>query len=106
MRWTFGITGLFFICLSQASLASELVGWKVNERLLHPVCFTVRWLSSDNFEEYEDQFRIKNIKHFRKFPGGYFGREINNLQPIKPSWSDTEKITLIQRVEECAPKSI
>ena len=90
-------------------------GWYVQisdgteSRLLHPNCFTVEWMSSDNFEEYEEVFNIQR-EDFRKFPGMSFGREITNYHPIKPSWNKDgfishETISLIQSVEACAPES-
>jgi len=75
----------------------------VNERLLHPNCFTIRWMSSDNFEEFEERFQIEDIERFRKFPGEFFGREITEYAPLQPSWSDQERISLIQSVNSCAP---
>ena len=75
----------------------------MNGRLLHPNCFTIRWMSSDNFEEYEERFKIEDIERFRKFPGEFFGREITEFASLQPSWSDKERISLIQSVNSCAP---
>lgn len=78
-------------------------------RLLHPNCFTVEWMSSDNFEEYEEVFNIQR-KDFRQFPGVSFGIEITNYHPIKPSWNKNgfishETISLIQSVKACTSGS-
>jgi len=103
MKWILAITGWISLSLSQTVSASEQNGWVVNERLLHPNCFTIRWMSSDNFEEYEERFQIEDIDRFRKFPGEFFGREITEYAPLQPSWSDQERISLIQSVNSCAP---
>ena len=85
------------------------IGDGTESRLLHPNCFTVEWMSSDNFEEYEEVFQIQR-EGFRQFPGISFGKEITNYHPIKPSWNKNgfishETISLIQSVETCAPAS-
>lgn len=103
MKWLLAITGWIALCLSQSVSASEQNGWVVNERLLHPNCFTIRWMSSDNFEEFEERFKIEDIDRFRKFPGEFFGREITEYAPLQPSWSDQERISLIQSINSCAP---
>ena len=103
MKWLLGITGWIALCLSQSVSASEQNGWVENERLLHPNCFTIRWMSSDNFEEFEERFKIEDIDRFRKFPGEFFGREITEYAPLQPSWSDQERISLIQSINSCAP---
>ena len=90
-------------------------GWYVQisdgteSRLLHPNCFAFEWMSSDNFEEFEEVFNIER-RDFRQFPGMSFGREITNYHPIKPSWNKNgfishETISLVQSVEACAPES-
>ena len=94
---------LSLICIASQALAQQGEGWIVKERLLHPNCFTVEWLSSDNFQEYEERFGIKDIERFREFPGEFFGREITEYLPIKPSWNDEEAIALIQAIETCSP---
>ena len=60
-------------------------------------------MSSDNFEEFEEHFKIETkdcwtsdtygFTHcrsddFRNNTGQYFGREINNLDPIMASWGE------------------
>ena len=90
-------------------------GWYVQisdgteSRLLHPNCFAFEWMSSDNFEEFEEVFSIQR-KDFRQFPGMSFGKEITNYHPIKPSWNKNgfishATISLVQSVESCAPES-
>ena len=103
------------VCVTKADELNASNGWFVDERngkevrLLHPSCFVTEWMSSDNFEEYEEVFNIQR-EDFRLFPGVFFGREITNYHPIKPSWNKNrfishETISLIQSVEACAPES-
>ena len=108
MKWILGITGWIALCLSQPVFASEQNGWVVDGKILHPNCFATRWMSSDNFEEFEDQFGITNVERFRKFPGEFFGRVITDFSPITPSWNSNgfiahETISLIKTVDTCAP---
>ena len=101
--------------ISAMANTDPVSGWYVQmndgakSRLLHPNCFTVEWMSSDNFEEFEEVFSIQR-KDFRQFPGMSFGKEITNYHPIKPSWNKNgfishETISLIQSVKSCAPES-
>ena len=105
-------TLMFVLSVSSMANMQPQSGWYVQmndgaeTRLLHPNCFTIEWMSSDNFEEYEDVFNIRR-DDFRQFPGTSFGREITNYSPIKPSWNKNgfishETISLIQSVETCA----
>ena len=121
MLSSFSLGRLFLSILAQIFSISVMAntdpvsGWYVQmndgarSRLLHPNCFTVEWMSSDNFEEYEEVFNIQR-KNFRQSPGMSFGREITNYHPIKPSWNKNrfishETISLIQSVETCASES-
>lgn len=108
------ITGLF-LPLSTISLANPAIGkgWvienKMGKQLLHPSCFVTEWISSDNFEEFEQAFGI-NREDFRQFPGRSFGVEVTNYHPIKPSWNNNgivshETISLIQAVQTCSPRA-
>ena len=103
------------VCITNAAELNAANGWFIDERngkearLLHPSCFVTEWMSSDNFEEYEEIFNIQR-EDFRLFPGMSFGREITNYHPIKPSWNKNgfishETISLIQSVEACAAES-
>ena len=99
------------------------IGWKFDGKLIPPQCFVKEWVSSDNFEEFEDQYGIpkkdcRNVKigsreltfceatDFRKNTGMYVGKEIPNLDGISPSWDGQEKITLTPKVELCINGSI
>ena len=103
------------VCVTKADELNVSNGWFVDERngkevrLLHPSCFVTEWMSSDNFEEYEEVFNIQR-EDFRQFPGMSFGREITIYHPIKPSWNrgsfqSHETISLIQSVKACVPDS-
>ena len=74
------------------------IGWRYNGKILPYESFVTEWISSDNFEEFEEHFKIETkdcrtsekygftfcqSKDFRKNPGKYFGKEINDLNPIK-----------------------
>ena len=34
------------------------IGWKFEGKLIPPQCFVKEWVSSDNFEEFEDKYGI------------------------------------------------
>ena len=77
------------------------IGWVTSEGLIPPQCFVKEWVSSDNFEEFEDKYKIskedcRSVKlgsrkltfcqstHFRKNPGMYLGKEVSSLDGITP----------------------
>ena len=99
------------------------IGWKTPEGLIPPQCFVKEWISSDNFEEFEDKFKIpkedcRSVKlgsrkltfckstNFRKNPGIYLGKEISSLDGITPGWDDKERITLAVPVDLCFKGSV
>ncbi|MBO44278.1 MAG: hypothetical protein CMM28_11200 [Rhodospirillaceae bacterium] len=99
------------------------MGWIISEGLIPPQCFVKEWVSSDNFEEFEDKYNIpkedcRSIKlgsrkrtfcqstHFRKNPGIYLGKEITSLDGIAPSWDDKDRITLAAPVDLCFKGSV
>ena len=81
------------------------IGWKTSNGLIPPQCFVRNWMSSDNFEEFESQYSIKNRKDFRKNPGKYIGSKFVRLVPITPSWGD-EKLVLAAPLESCLKGSV
>ena len=81
------------------------IGWKTSDGLIPPHCFVQNWMSSDNYEEFESKYTIKNRKDFRKNPGKYFGSEFVRLVPITPSWGD-EKLVLAAPLELCLNGSV
>ena len=73
-------------------------GWEYKGKILPNQSFTKEWVSSDNFEEFEEHFKIETkdcwtieeygvtfcrSEDFRNNPGKYFGKEIKDLDPIK-----------------------
>lgn len=81
---------------------SSIIGWSYNNKLIHPTCFARVWMSGDNFEEFADQFKISNYERFSKKPGEFFGKEINNFNPIKAMWD--EYIKIINPINDCSFK--
>ena len=59
-------------------------------------------MSGDNFEEFADQFKISNYERFSKKPGEFFGKEIDNFNPIKAMWD--EYIKIINPIDDCSFK--
>ena len=76
------------------------IGWTISEGLIPPQCFVKEWVSSDNFEKFEDKYKIP-IEDFRKNTGMYLGKEIPSLNGITPGWDDIERITLAAPVDLC-----
>ncbi len=87
-------------------LPLKQVGWYVDQRLLHPRCFVRPWMSGDNFEEFADQFGIVDYTTFFREPGKFLGDKVDDFNEITPNWCDSddcEKISLIKKIDECAP---
>jgi len=99
------------------------IGWTTPEGIIPPQCFVKEWVSSDNFEEFEDKYKIpkedcRSVKvgsekrifcqatHFRKNPGMYLGKEISSLDGITPGWDDKKRITLVAPVDLCFKGSV
>ena len=79
------------------------IGWRYNGKIFPHESFVTEWISSDNFEEFEEHFKIETkdchshqeygfthckSEDFRNNPGKYFGKEIKDLDPIMASWDD------------------
>lgn len=99
------------------------IGWKFDGKVIPPQCFVKKWVSSDNFEAFEDKYGIakkdcRNVKigareltfceatDFRVNTGMYIGKEISSLDGISPGWDDKEKIILTPQVELCINGSV
>ena len=83
----------------QESVAGiDAVGWPYNDSVLPSGCFSTKWISSDNYEEYAERFNISEFEDFTMNMGQYFGREITDLKPI-PAWGRT--ISLIVSLASC-----
>lgn len=81
---------------------SLIIGWSHNGKVINPTCFARVWMSGDNFEEFADQFKISNYERFSKKPGEFFGKEIDNFNPIKAMWD--EYIKIINPIDDCSFK--
>jgi len=107
MKWILAITSWIALCLSQSVSAREQSGWVVNGKTLHPDCFVTEWMSSDNFEVYEERFKIEDIERFRQFPGEFFGREIKefgSLQ-IEGQFVTHTSVSVVKPLGSCIPES-
>ncbi len=62
-------------------------------------------MSTDNYEEFELKYSLKDRKDFRKNPGKYFGSDTVRLLPITPSWGG-EKLVLAAPLEPCLKGSV
>ena len=99
------------------------LGWTTDKGLIPPQCFVKEWLSSDNFEAFENAFEIPKKQcssgalssgqttvcpagKFRQNPGLYLGAIIPTLDPITPKWSGNEKITLAAPLAGCLNGSV
>ena len=102
MKSILNYLGVIIFLMLQPVSAAEQNGWVVNGKILHPACFVTEWMSSDNFEEFEDRFGIINSDHFRRNPGEYFGREITDYRPLEASWDRRETVALIQALDSCS----
>ena len=67
-------------------LAGSGMAWQVGGETVEPGCFEREWLSSDNFEAFEEAFAIADRDDFRRNTGRYLGREIDRIEPIEAPW--------------------
>ena len=92
---------------TQETINNPLLGWTINETLIHPLCFNRPWLSRDNFEEFAEVFGIKELRQFLKEPGLFLGSSISNFDPIRPSWcskdDECKNISIVAQLERCSP---
>ena len=72
--------------------------WLYKGKVLPPSTFKKEWMSSDNFEEFEDHFDINCTDVFRSEPGLYFGKAISHFDPIEASWG--ESISLAVAIDD------
>lgn len=95
------------------------LGWPSRDGMIPPQCFVKEWLSSDNFEEFEDRFNIPkesckksgsrtscDSDDFRSNPGLYLGKEIPTLDAIDPGWPGTAGIVLAAPLDLCLKGSV
>ena len=92
--WYKNVNGEFKIVSINGDVKEETpndlpIGWRYNGKILPYESFTKEWISSDNFEAFEEHFKIKTKNQdFRRNPGKYFGKEIGHLNPIEAPWRD------------------
>lgn len=78
--------------------------WRVEGRIVLPECFTKEWMSSDNYKAYARAYGMEYFGDFWKYPGKYFGREIDRIDPIDNPWKeDGEPIRMAVFLDECLP---
>ncbi len=77
-------------------------GWSFNGQIMSRECFSTEWSSSDNYEEYAEQFGIADLSNMSTEIGKYFGREISTLEPIRANWD--EEISLARELDACTFK--
>ena len=70
--------------------------WTVNGVDILPSCLEVVWISSDNYEEYEEHFPA--AKEIYRYPGKYWGDTVP-LEPLNASWG--EPVSLPKKISEC-----
>ena len=96
-KWfIFSILGVQKEVVSEKSLP---IGWRFENKIIPPQCFSTLWMSGDNYEEFAEKFYIQNLEDFSKNPGKYFGDKIPNFNKIKTSWN--EEIYLISPMKKC-----
>jgi len=76
--------------------------WSFNGQIMSRECFSTEWSSSDNYEEYAEQFGIADLSNMSAEIGKYFGREISTLEPIRASWD--KEISLARELDACTFK--
>ena len=115
-------TGWAIISINGAkeeNIEKPLVGWTIDKKIVHPVCFKRPWLSWDNFKAFSEFFSINDFEQFLKTPGRFMGNSISDFAPIKPSWcsndgylnlrgkrdSECENIALVAELKQCNLKN-
>ena len=76
------------------------MAWRSAGKIVAPECFQREWLSSDNFQAFEEAFAIADTDDFRRNVGRYFGREVDRLDPIDAPWG-SETVRLVTFPPAC-----
>ena len=103
--WYKNVDGEFKIVSINGAVKEETpnnlpIGWRYNGKILPYDSFTKEWISSDNFEAFEEHFKIKTKNvDFRRNPGKYFGKEIGHLNPIEAPWRDGDYVELAVAID-------
>tara|TARA_B100000686_G_C16694175_1_gene919478 strand:- start:668 stop:1327 length:660 start_codon:yes stop_codon:yes gene_type:complete len=103
---------LFLLILISFTLFPVIAeSWEYENKVLHPYCFQTEWASSDNVQEFYEQFmgikenyyRTKEFEDFSLNIGKYWGKNITTFEPIRASWG--EEIELAVSMESCLTKN-
>ena len=103
---------LFLLILISFTLFPVIAeSWEYENKVLHPYCFQTEWASSDNVQEFYEQFMgIKEnyywTTEFEDFSlniGKYWGKNITTFEPIRASWGI--EIELAVSMESCLTKN-
>jgi len=100
------VLGLVVVMGGTASGETLPVGWKTPEGIIPPQCFVREWMSSDNFEAFEEKYSIKNNADFRENPGKYIGGKIPFETTLTPWGNDDSKIFLAAPYNLCFKGSL
>ena len=76
-------------------------GWTINGHLLSSECLVTMWLSSDNYELFQDEFSTGD--DLFSSPGEYFGDPIYPFDPIYKDSPWPSENRLWAHVNECIP---
>ena len=86
----------------------DRTGWTVNNKMINPHCFEVKWRSDDNFEQFADRFNVSLSELYPNI-GYVFGKQITDFDSIEPSWckgdAGCEEVSLIHPLKECRSES-
>jgi uncharacterized protein YecT (DUF1311 family) len=91
--------GIYSITNANDEPTLESKPWVIDGAILSADCFEYEWMSSDNFEEYEERYNIDNVNYFRESPGEFFGREIKDFREFEASYGSM--IGLVKPVGSC-----
>lgn len=83
-------------------------GWSVEGKLAHPQCLFFTRVTGNYIAEFARAFKIKDIDVFFEHPGKFFGKQIRDYKPIRPSWCCNKKcelISMVKPIKQCIPDS-
>ena len=74
--------------------------WKLNNTVISSICLKTIWSSGDNYEVYEEKFKIKDTDDFRNNPGKYFISKVP-VDALDSPWDEGKKLSIIGDVPDC-----
>ena len=85
-------------------ITAPSTGWNVTDLLINPRCFRFPVESGDYFEEFANKFQV-SFEKLTNSPGAFFGNEITDYTPFKPSWCNNDdcEISLVNNLSKCSP---